>query len=129
VDVHVKNATKIGDKTCLIQLENTTDKIAIMKNKRNLKDEKIYINEDWSRWEREIQTTIRTIAKEEEMKGSSRRADDEPGEGILGNQKFKKMHYLNVSESGIGSRKGRLRLFYYCAAPETCKKPIPKNIL
>jgi hypothetical protein len=73
----VKNATKIGDKTCLIQLENTTDKIAIMKNKRNLKDEKIYINEDWSRWEREIQTTIRTIAKEEEMKGSSRRADNE----------------------------------------------------
>jgi hypothetical protein len=34
----------------------------------------------------------------------SRRADDEFGEGILGNQKFKKMYYLNVSESGIDSR-------------------------
>jgi hypothetical protein len=57
----------------------------------------------------------------------SRRADDEFGEGILGNQKFKKMYYLNVSESGIGSRKGRLRLFYYCAAYETCKNFIPKK--
>jgi hypothetical protein len=35
---------------------------------------------------------------------NSPRADDEFGEGILGNQKFKKMHYLNVSESGIDSR-------------------------
>jgi hypothetical protein len=34
----------------------------------------------------------------------SRRADDEFGEGILGNQKLKKMYYLNVSESGIDSR-------------------------
>jgi hypothetical protein len=38
------------------------------------------------------------------FKGFSRRADDEFGEGILGNQKFKKMYYLNVSESGIDSR-------------------------
>jgi hypothetical protein len=29
VHIHVKNATKIGNKTCLIQLENTTDKIEI----------------------------------------------------------------------------------------------------
>jgi hypothetical protein len=35
---------------------------------------------------------------------SSPRADDEFGDGILGNQKFKKMYYLNVSESGIDSR-------------------------
>jgi hypothetical protein len=34
----------------------------------------------------------------------SPRADDEFGEGILGNQKLKKMYYLNVSESGIDSR-------------------------
>jgi hypothetical protein len=34
----------------------------------------------------------------------SPRADDEFGEGILGNQKFKKMYYLNVCESGIDSR-------------------------
>jgi hypothetical protein len=34
----------------------------------------------------------------------SRRADDEFGEGILGNQKLKNMYYLNVSESGIDSR-------------------------
>jgi hypothetical protein len=34
----------------------------------------------------------------------SRRADDEFGECILGNQKLKKMYYLNVSESGIDSR-------------------------
>jgi hypothetical protein len=26
VDIHVKNTTKIGDKICLIQLENITDK-------------------------------------------------------------------------------------------------------
>jgi hypothetical protein len=56
--------------TCLLQLENTTDKIEIMKNKlklRNLKDKKIYIIEDWSREERKIQNTITTAAKEEEM--------------------------------------------------------------
>jgi hypothetical protein len=34
----------------------------------------------------------------------SPRADDEFGEGILGNQEFQKMYYLNVSESGIDSR-------------------------
>jgi hypothetical protein len=41
----------------LIQLEKTTDKIEIMKNKlklRNLKEKKMYINEKWSREEREI---------------------------------------------------------------------------
>jgi hypothetical protein len=57
IHIHVKNATKIGDKTCLIQQENTTDKIEIMKNKlklRNVKEKNIYINEKWSREEREI---------------------------------------------------------------------------
>jgi hypothetical protein len=34
----------------------------------------------------------------------SRRADDEFGERILGNQKLKKLYYLNVSESGFESR-------------------------
>jgi hypothetical protein len=34
----------------------------------------------------------------------SPRADDEFWEGIFGNQKFKKMYYLNVSKSGIESR-------------------------
>jgi hypothetical protein len=34
----------------------------------------------------------------------SRRADDEFGEGILGNQKLKKLYYLNDSESGFESR-------------------------
>jgi hypothetical protein len=38
------------------------------------------------------------------IKRNSPRADDEFGEGILGNQKLKKMYYLNVSESGIDSR-------------------------
>jgi hypothetical protein len=35
---------------------------------------------------------------------NSRRADDEFGERILGNQKLKKLYYLNVSESGFESR-------------------------
>jgi hypothetical protein len=34
----------------------------------------------------------------------SPRADDEFSDGILGNQKFKRLYYLNVSESGIESR-------------------------
>jgi hypothetical protein len=53
VDVHVTNATKIGDKTCLIQLENTTDKTEIMKNKRKLRNLK-----DWSRKNRENNKNI-----------------------------------------------------------------------
>jgi hypothetical protein len=39
-----------------------------------------------------------------ETSTDSPRADDEFGEGILGNQKLKKLYYLNVSESGIDSR-------------------------
>jgi hypothetical protein len=35
---------------------------------------------------------------------NSRRADDEFGEGILGNQKLKKLYYLDVNESGFESR-------------------------
>jgi hypothetical protein len=31
-------------------------------------------------------------------------SDDEFREGILGNQRYKKLYYLNVSESGIESR-------------------------
>jgi hypothetical protein len=46
----------------------------------------------------------RNRSPERARTGDSRRADDEFGEGILGNQKFKKMYYLNVSESGIDSR-------------------------
>jgi hypothetical protein len=34
----------------------------------------------------------------------SRRTDDEFGERILGNQKLKKLYYLNVSESGFEGR-------------------------
>uniref|UniRef100_A0A6P7FC70 Uncharacterized protein PF11_0207-like isoform X1 n=1 Tax=Diabrotica virgifera virgifera TaxID=50390 RepID=A0A6P7FC70_DIAVI len=73
IEVKIKNAYKLGTKTCLIELEDQEDKIKVMKNKsklKNYKEEKIYINNDTTMREREIQKTIRMIAREERDKGN-----------------------------------------------------------
>uniref|UniRef100_A0A6P7GZJ8 Uncharacterized protein PF11_0207-like n=1 Tax=Diabrotica virgifera virgifera TaxID=50390 RepID=A0A6P7GZJ8_DIAVI len=73
IEVKIKNAYKLGIKTCLIELEDQEDKIKVMKNKsklKNYKEEKVYINNDTTMREREIQKTIRMIAREERDKGN-----------------------------------------------------------
>ncbi|KAK9675038.1 hypothetical protein QE152_g40691 [Popillia japonica] len=72
VDMTVRNACKLGKQTCLLELENTTDKIEVMKKKNKLRsigNENVYINDDLSKRQREIQQIIRTKGKEEKNKG------------------------------------------------------------
>uniref|UniRef100_A0A6P7FL47 Uncharacterized protein LOC114331530 n=1 Tax=Diabrotica virgifera virgifera TaxID=50390 RepID=A0A6P7FL47_DIAVI len=72
VQVTVAHAKKLGSKTCLIKLSNESEKYNVMKNKiklRGYRQGKIYINEDMSKKERDIQGQIRIKAKEERSKG------------------------------------------------------------
>jgi hypothetical protein len=72
IEVQVKMAYKLGIKTCLIELENEEDKEKIMKNKyklKNIKNEKIYINDDTTKKEREKDKQMRKFAREEKDKG------------------------------------------------------------
>lgn len=55
VEVKVKSAAKIGDKTYLMELEDQRDKETIMKNKyklKNVRNKRIYINDDLTKSER-----------------------------------------------------------------------------
>ncbi|XP_050507273.1 uncharacterized protein LOC126884954 [Diabrotica virgifera virgifera] len=73
VEVKIRNAHKLGENTCLIELENQEEKRKIMEKKYKLKEIrglKVYINEDATIREREIQKTIRNIAQEERNKGN-----------------------------------------------------------
>lgn len=74
VDVNIKNAKKIGNKVCAIEMENWEGKIKILKAKSNLRyiqdtNTRIYINNDLTDKEKEIQAHIRVIEKRERNSG------------------------------------------------------------
>jgi hypothetical protein len=72
VKIDVKEAYKLGEETCLIELRNAQEKELIMANKyklKKLKNERIYINQDMTRMEREKAKEIRKVAKQEMEKG------------------------------------------------------------
>lgn len=74
VDIKIKGARELGENTCLLELNNNTDKQLVMANKRKLKnvrEARIYINNDVSKEDREVQSKIRTVAKEEGSKGKT----------------------------------------------------------
>ncbi|KAJ8956684.1 hypothetical protein NQ318_014039 [Aromia moschata] len=73
IKIKTESARKIGEKTCLVELISKDDKNTVMQNKSKLKNmqDKVYINDDLSKKEREIQTRLRKIAKEERDKGNS----------------------------------------------------------
>lgn len=74
IDVKIKSARKLGQKTCLIELENVEEKIKVMINKnklRLLKEDKIYMNDDLSKKDREIQEKIRKRANMEKRNGKN----------------------------------------------------------
>lgn len=74
INVRVNTANKIGDKTCLIKLETEQDKEEIMKNKsklRNLTTDKVYINNDLTKKEKEKQKYINERAKQEISAGKT----------------------------------------------------------
>lgn len=72
IEVDVKSAMKLGTKTYLVELDNANDKIKVMKNKNKLRtyqEGTIYINDDMTKSEREVQGKIRKVAQEEKKKG------------------------------------------------------------
>lgn len=74
IEPELKTTKKIGAKTYLIELGSVTEKIKVMRNKsklRNYTDERVYINDDMTRTQREIQEKLRTVAREERKMGKS----------------------------------------------------------
>lgn len=74
ITVHVSSVHKLGDAACLVELEKEEDKAEIMRNKyklKELKDRKIFINNDLTQMEREKEREIRKIAQIERSKGNT----------------------------------------------------------
>lgn len=73
-EINIKSAKKLSDQVCLVEFNNRMDKEKIMKVKnklKHLKSPRVFINDDMSREEREIQGKIRKKAKEEKADGKS----------------------------------------------------------
>ncbi|KAI4466259.1 hypothetical protein MML48_3g00014015 [Holotrichia oblita] len=72
IQTQVKSVQKLGEKSCLVQFEKEEDKEIVMKNKYKLKNnkrERIFINEDMTKMEREKEKYIRRVPKEEREGG------------------------------------------------------------
>lgn len=72
IEVTVKKANRIGQQVCLVALNNMEDKIKVMENKsklRKMENDRIYINNDLTKKERDIQKSIRKRAEEEKKEG------------------------------------------------------------
>ncbi|KAK9700956.1 hypothetical protein QE152_g30918 [Popillia japonica] len=72
IEVEVVNTRKINDKTCVIEMKTFEEKLKILQNKKklkNMKDQKIYIECDYTEREMEMQKIIRTRAAEEKKNG------------------------------------------------------------
>lgn len=70
--IEPKKVLKIGSKTCLVEMENMEDKRKLMENKyklKEIKDKRIYVNDDLTKNELEIRKKLRAIAQEEKLKG------------------------------------------------------------
>ncbi|XP_031350476.1 spindle assembly checkpoint component MAD1-like [Photinus pyralis] len=73
MDVKIRNASRITDKVCVIQMENMCDKLEILKHKKLLKayKDKVYIESELTKKELEIQKEIKQISMEERRRGNS----------------------------------------------------------
>lgn len=74
IDAEIKTAKKIGKETCLVEFNSIIGKDKVMKNKSKLRlriGERVYINDDMTKTEREIQGKIRKQAKEEKERGNN----------------------------------------------------------
>lgn len=73
ISVKVKNAFTIGKqeekKITVAEITSFTEKLAIMKNKARLRGNNIYIEDDLTKQEQQIQTAIKKVAREEREKG------------------------------------------------------------
>lgn len=74
LNIKAQTVRKVNERVCVVKLKNSTDKKQIMENKnklREVKNDEIYINDDMSKKEREIQKKIRKEAKDERLRGNS----------------------------------------------------------
>ncbi|CAG9772461.1 unnamed protein product [Ceutorhynchus assimilis] len=72
VNVTPKTVTRIAERTWIIELQNEADKRKIMENGTKLKDmrgERVFINDDVTKQDREKQNEIRIFANQERQKG------------------------------------------------------------
>lgn len=73
IEIEVSEAYLIGkgtNKNVIAKLKNFNQKLDVLKNKRKLQQEKIFIQSDMTVREREIQANLREIAREEREKGN-----------------------------------------------------------
>lgn len=98
VQVNIKTVQKLGEKVCLIELQNLHEKEQIIKNKYKLRklSERIYINEDLSRKDREIQKQLRTKLQEARRQGKN--AKIEKGRILVENEVGKWNPHINQLE-------------------------------
>lgn len=74
LEIEVREAHLIGkgpNKTILAKLKDFNQKLNVLKNKRKLKNEKIYIQSDLTIREREVQNILKDMAKEERDQGNN----------------------------------------------------------
>lgn len=74
IEAKINNAYKLNTETkmemIVVQMESWEKKKEVMISKNKLKDTRIYIDNDMTKKEREIQKEIRNIAMEEKKKGN-----------------------------------------------------------
>lgn len=73
-EANIKNIQKLSHQVCLAEFNNRTDKEKVMRAKNKLKylkSTRVFINDDMSKEEREIQGKIRKKAKEEKESGKN----------------------------------------------------------
>lgn len=71
--IKLRGAGKISDKVYVIETEDMTDKLNILKHKKDLRKltDRIYINTDLTKREREIQKELQKLASEERRNGNT----------------------------------------------------------
>lgn len=74
IEVEIIEAYPIGkgaNRNILAKLKNFNQKLNILKNKKKLQNEKVYIQSDFTEHEREVQRILRDMAKEHREQGNN----------------------------------------------------------
>lgn len=71
VQAKVKSVYKAGAQRCIVEMENWNEKLKVLKNKKHLKGEEIFVDSEMTAKEREIQKSIRDIARNEKAQGKN----------------------------------------------------------
>lgn len=112
VEAKIKNAYRINDHMCVIEIENFETKIEILKKKskvRYLKQNRIFINSELTNKEREIQKIIRDRARLERQNGNITKVGYQSlivnGQEWKWNQHENKLDLKATSNTGVSTSK------------------------